>query len=371
MEGFGIGLDPADSLDPVEGQKEILRFIQKNIELEHKGRFREKFPIGLWGETGIGKSEMVEGLAASQGWPLVKKTLAEFQEMGDVLGLPDKVRGTTEYAIPGWAPRSAGPGILLLDDFNRGEIPMLSGCMGLLRDFSTSSWSLPPFWQIVLTGNLDAARYIIAEMDPAMITRVKHLLIRFDARAYVQWATEAGIDERCRDFVLYYPESITGIPTTARTITRFFRAIEDIQDFGSSLERIQKDGIGLISKETSTAFRAFVKDDLPFLVAPEAILCAKNFRPVAKEIERMVVKDGKIRVDRMNVMLNRVFRCLTKGTVDMSAVKAKNLVDFLLLECMPADLRLSFWRDIMDAESPPGLADLLKDPRLAVSLLGV
>ncbi len=75
-----------------------------------------KTPLCIWGTHGIGKTETVESVAQNNGWKWAYVAPAQFEEMGDFLGMP-KVdeHGCTVFAPPEWVPREEGPGILLID----------------------------------------------------------------------------------------------------------------------------------------------------------------------------------------------------------------------------------------------------------------
>ena len=51
-------------------------------------------------------------------------------------------------------------------------------------------------------------------MDDTMLTRMMHLTLVFDPKSWTIWAEAAGIDHRGIDFVLTFPEVVTGIRTT-------------------------------------------------------------------------------------------------------------------------------------------------------------
>jgi MoxR-like ATPase len=114
-------------------------------------------------------------------------------------------------------PREEGPGILLLDDLNRADDPILRGLMQLLQNFEMFSWTLPNKWQIVCTANPEDSDYSVTPMDDAMLTRMLHVSLRFDVRAWAAWALRHGVDSRGVDFVLTYPELVSGQRTTPRS----------------------------------------------------------------------------------------------------------------------------------------------------------
>src|SRR5688572_22919059 len=79
-------------------------------------------PFCIWGTHGIGKTELVRSFAEEAGYPFIYIAPAQFEEMGDLIGMPkiESADGhaTTRFVPPEWVPKHDGPGIFLIDDVN-------------------------------------------------------------------------------------------------------------------------------------------------------------------------------------------------------------------------------------------------------------
>ena len=126
--------------------------LDNNKSLQEKGQ--TPIAIGLEGESGIGKTTLVEEVANKRGMTFCKLSLAQLEEVGDLCGFPMKEvmlqwktsDGVTKtrwwpesmlnqvpqgisvtsqtrmgYAPPAWLPKEENPNgcILLLDDYTR------------------------------------------------------------------------------------------------------------------------------------------------------------------------------------------------------------------------------------------------------------
>ena len=260
--------------------KEITSFLdyamKQNDALAAKGK--RGTPVCIWGKHGIGKTEMVIQFAKKNNWPYVYCAPAQFEEMGDLHGIPeifdpspDDPNSGDEYTVyrpPAWLRDAidnidkSKPGILILDDFNRAGKRILQGCMQLLQMYALYSWSLPPKWQIVLTANPEGGEYTVTEMDDAMITRMMHVTMTFNAKTWAEWAQSDGIDARGIDFVLTYPEVVTGMRTTARSITQFLRQVEPLKNLDDDVQlmNVRIIGNGTLESETVNAFIHFCRN---------------------------------------------------------------------------------------------------------------
>jgi MoxR-like ATPase len=331
-------------------------------------------PICIWGSHGIGKTAVIKDLAKKKGWKFRYCAPAQFEEMGDLHGLPVRldpnpdVQGdeSTVYMPPDWVPKEddKGPGILLLDDLNRADDRILRGLMQLIQEFEMFSWTLPSKWQIVCTANPEGGDYSVTPMDPAMLTRMLHLTMIFDVKSWARWAMNAGVDPRGIAFVLTYPEVITGERTTPRTLTQFFDQIANIDDLKSELELVNVLARSALDDITATTFLAFVNDGVTQLIEPSDILDAIDFKPIAKRISDLSKGEGDAkRVDRLSTICTRLYLHLSSDTYKAESHHAKNLVAFLLLDDLPNDLRFSLHRDLITISEE--IANMLRDPKLA------
>jgi MoxR-like ATPase len=338
------------------------------------GHGKRPTPICIWGSHGIGKTAVVKDLAKKNDWKFRYCAPAQFEEMGDLHGLPVRLDPnpdipgdeSTVYMPPDWVPKQddEGPGILLLDDLNRADDRILRGLMQLIQEFQMFSWTLPRKWQIVCTANPEGGDYSVTPMDPAMLTRMLHITMIFDVRSWARWATNAGVDPRGIAFVLTYPEVVTGERTTPRTLTQFFDQIANINDLKSELELVNVLARSALDDITATTFLAFVNDGVTQLIEPSDILDAKDFEPIATQISDLSKGEGDAkRVDRLSTICTRLYLHLSAEHYKAESHHARNLVTFLLLDDLPNDLRFSLHRDLITISEE--IAQMLRVPKLA------
>ena len=375
LTNFGAELDSDTAISVLE---HVFRTNLNNEDASaakaSDGYGKRPTPICIWGSHGIGKTAVVKDLAKKHGWKFRYCAPAQFEEMGDLHGLPVRldpnpdVQGdeTTVYMPPDWVPKEddEGPGILLLDDLNRADDRILRGLMQLIQEFEMFSWTLPRKWQIVCTANPEGGDYSVTPMDPAMLTRMLHMTMIFDVKSWARWAMNAGVDPRGIAFVLTYPEVITGERTTPRTLTQFFDQIANIDDLKSELELVNVLARSALDDITATTFLAFVNDGVTQLIEPSDILDAKDFKPIAKQISDLSKGEGDAkRVDRLSTICTRLYLHLSAEKYKAESHHAKNLVAFLLLDDLPNDLRFSLHRDLITISEE--IANMLRDPKLA------
>lgn len=332
-----------------------------------------KAPLCIWGSHGLGKTEIVKEYARANSIKFQYVAPAQFEEMGDLHGIPvvneKDGKQVTEFIAPDWVPQEEGPGILLLDDLNRADDRILRGCMQLIQNYELVSWKLPKGWQIIATANPDNMDYSVTTMDNAMITRMVHSTLIFDSKSWAKWAFAKGVDQRGISFVLTYPELINNNLTTPRTLEKLFRLIAPIKDLTADISLTSQLAMGCIDEYSSSAFISFINDDLRLLIEPEDILHAKKFESIKKQIKVLSIgKNGETRLDRLSTVCTRLSLYLTNSDIEFDKTSSENLISFLLLDILPKDLSMSLYKDLIRANNE-SLREVLRNKKLADFLL--
>lgn len=352
---------------------EVQRLLDHALGVMQQHPEERPTPICIWGTHGIGKTELVRDLAKERGYQFVYVAPAQFEEMGDLLGMPQIAQTTTkgevtQFVAPEWVPQQPGPGILLLDDVNRADDRILRGIMQLLQNYETISWAMPQQWLLVLTANPDGGDYSVTTLDDAMLTRMLHITLEFEVKAWARWAEHAKVDERGIHFVLTYPELVTGRRTTPRSLVQFFSAIRSLDNLREHLPLLKLLGDACLDENTTQAFLSFIHFNLDRLPNPEEILDADDFGAVAQRLEKVTQDGDTKRLDVLSVITTRIINYVLQRKEELTAKEFENLKKFILLDLLPNDLRLAFARDLTQSKRP-GLMRLFAVPEIGQLLL--
>jgi hypothetical protein len=348
---FGASIDGKRLVDFLDS------ILESNLQFE-ANTGRRPTPICIWGTHGLGKTEIAMEMAREKQWKVAYCAPAQFEEMGDLHGLPFKIDPDptvvgderTVYLPPEWVPTDPGPGILLLDDINRADDRILRGTMQLLQNFEMFSWSLPPNWQIIATANPDSGDYSVTPMDEAMLTRMIHVTLKFDAKAWAEWALGAGIDARGVNFVLTYPEMVTMKRTTPRTLVQFFGQTKQIPDLKQHIHLVEILAKGCLDQEVADTFITFIEDSLGQLPSPESFLDESNTQTLDSTIGNLMQTTKGLRLDLINTLLYRVVLKLKSENFEPTENAEKVLAHVLLSNQIPVDLRYGFHLDLVKAK---------------------
>lgn len=153
--------------------------------------YRARRPILLEGPTGIGKSQIVTEFAKACGLQVVILDLS-LLEPPDLIGLPVIEGGRTRYASPAELPVS-GRGILMMEELNRAEIPVMQPALQLLSARRLHAYELPPDWICAAAINPEDEDYQVNRLDPALRSRFLQLSVRADRETWLSWAARANV----------------------------------------------------------------------------------------------------------------------------------------------------------------------------------
>jgi hypothetical protein len=351
-----------------------------NREVEKSGS-DERFATCVWGHSGVGKTAKIKQHCKKPvewngkqypGYAVYDVPIAQFEEMGDLHGMPSRhvmvekgedrawvpeevVQGymkddwalvntagvRTMYAPPDWVPAEPGPSILLLDDWNRASVRIIKGIMQLLQNYGMVSWKLPPGCNIVLTGNPDEQEYLVTSIDAAILTRIRSVTLKHDAKEWAVWATAEGLDPRGINYLLQYPEMMVGPErTNPRTLAQFFRDLKHVPDLRGeeNQRRFQMMARSLLDDQTVSSLTVFMERDVEMVIEPEQILAGKDWEFVQKHMEKLMAGREK-RIDVVGVICDRLFAHVVQPTFKPDKKSIENFQKFVTMDAVPEDMR--------------------------------
>lgn len=175
-------------------------------------------PVCLWGEMGVGKTQMVGQYTQRRRHGFRVYHPAHDASRREVLGQAFRDRDTnrTRFAVPEFLPSGAEvaalnpTGVLLIDELNRADTTVLAGLFELIGEgrISQSGYRLPDGWQVVCCANPQSSRYQVQPLDPALVDRMLHLRVGFDPDRWRDWAAREGLEEDVLRFVGRQPEVV-------------------------------------------------------------------------------------------------------------------------------------------------------------------
>lgn len=161
--------------------------------------FQVKRPLFLWGPPGIGKSELVAGIAQELGGLMIDLRLGQM-EPTDIRGIPfyNKDLGKMDWAPPIELPDAELAAqypivVLFLDELNSAPPSVQSAAYQLILNRGIGKYRLPDNVVMVAAGNRESDKGVTYRMPTPLANRFIHQEMKVDFASYQDWAVKNGI----------------------------------------------------------------------------------------------------------------------------------------------------------------------------------
>jgi hypothetical protein len=168
--------------------------------------FETKRPVFLWGPPGIGKSDLIEGIAADMNALVIDLRLGQM-EPTDLRGIPfyNRDTGTMDWAPPVDLPNTELAEkydniVLFLDELTSGAPSVQAAAYQLVLNRKIGNYNLPDNVVIVAAGNRESDKGVTYRMPTPLANRFVHLELKVDFDSWVDWAV---VNKIHRDVVGY------------------------------------------------------------------------------------------------------------------------------------------------------------------------
>lgn len=164
-------------------------------------------PLMLWGQPGLGKSQMVREVCASHGIGFIDVRLTQMEPV-DLRGLPVANGDTVNWLIASTWPRdSQSRGIVLFDELPASDRSLQVAAYELILDRRLGDlYSLPPGWLIVAAGNRIEDQAVSRPMSSALANRFLHVELEADIEAWCRYGLAKGLHPDVIAFLRFKPD---------------------------------------------------------------------------------------------------------------------------------------------------------------------
>ncbi len=219
-----------------------------------------RISVIFWGEAGIGKTTSLIEWAKSKNYRCRIVPVAQLEETGDLLGMPQIQGGRTRFVTPEYLPTEEAEGILVFDDFNRANRLILQALLHIIQFYEIIGYSVPRGWTIVLTGNEATGGYMVEEVDTALLTRVLNLKIEFDPWDWIKWGLSKGFSLELMGFAILKPEVISReAPPRAWSIFLSLLSSNPELIENRDFSEIRKLGTSIVGDENAAVFTSYLR----------------------------------------------------------------------------------------------------------------
>lgn len=243
---------------------------------------RNKEPAFLWGEPGVGKSDMVRQLARQLGGLTTPLPIIDFRAIlrdpVDLRGLPaiDLENNVARWLPPSDLPheiRHGKEGILFLDELNAAPGSVQAACFGLVLDRVIGEYELPDGWDIIAAGNPQGNGSAGQRMLKPLANRFAHVFVEHSVESTVLHGLKTGkIDPMILGFLKFRGAEFlhntnTEEPAfpTPRSWEKFSKVYNDLKKMGQDQDYTLDAAEGMVGKKAAAELTGFLRtfNDLP------------------------------------------------------------------------------------------------------------
>lgn len=164
----------------------------------------QQVPLHIWGPPGVGKSQIVAGVARELGYEFLDVRASQLDPV-DWRGIPHVDAGETTWATPRFLPKQ-GRGVLFLDELTSAPQMTQVACYQLVLDRRLGEYKLAPEWVVIAAGNRAADRGVHFAMPRPLRNRFVHLDLDTDLQEWCLWAIQAQIRPEIVAFLRFKPD---------------------------------------------------------------------------------------------------------------------------------------------------------------------
>ena len=204
------------------------------IAIEHS--IKRHRPLFIWGQPGIGKSELVAEVARSQGRPLIDIRLP-LMEPTDIRGIPYLAEVKTydkegnllrdEFNIPvtdkefRWSTPSdlptdeASRALVFFDEMSAAPPSVQAATYQIILNRRIGSYMLPKEAEIIAAGNRVKDKGVAYNMPMPLANRFTHLTLEADVDDWKSWAVRNRIHKDVVGYISFQPGDLNGFNTNS------------------------------------------------------------------------------------------------------------------------------------------------------------
>ena len=231
--------------------------------------FQVKRPLFLWGPPGIGKSELVEGIANDLNGLMIDLRLGQM-EPTDIRGIPfyNKDIGKMDWAPPVELPDEETAAqypivVLFLDELNSAAPSVQSAAYQLILNRRIGKYKLPDNVVMVAAGNRESDKGVTYRMPTPLANRFIHQEMKVDFASWQEWAVNNRIHKDVvgylsfakQDLYDFDAKSASRAFATPRSWTFVSQLLDDASDDDTTMNLIA----GTVGEGLAVKFMAHKK----------------------------------------------------------------------------------------------------------------
>jgi len=236
----------------------------------------------LWGVAGLGKTTVVQDVAADLDIDCEIVILSQY-DAGELAGFPILQDGKMHRARPAYLPED-GEGILFLDELPQAPVANQNVAAQLVNERRVGEHKLGEGWSIVCAGNDMSHRAGTNAMPTHLKDRLLHLEVEANLDDSLEYMTAKGVLPEVTGFLRFKPDQLSKFDKDAKACPspRSWHKVSNILKWGLEPIAEREALVGQVGEGAANDFMAFLRvyRELP---DPEAPLKDPDNAPIPND----------------------------------------------------------------------------------------
>lgn len=169
-------------------------------------------PVMIWGQPGIGKSQIIRQVGKATNRPVIDIRLL-LKDPTEIGGLPyfDPQSNEMCYARPSELPDADGKfanAIILMDELSSAPMSVQAAALGLVLERRINDYVLPEQVMMVAAGNRAGDGSVHNSMPQPLRNRFHHVNLVHNTDDWLDWAKTAGLEPEVQSFIKGSPDKL-------------------------------------------------------------------------------------------------------------------------------------------------------------------
>lgn len=321
-------------------------------------------PLFIWGNHGIGKTEIIKQIAKEKNMECVILNMANIP-IEDATGypVPDKDRRIMDYFPPNWfKTRKTEPVLYFCDEINRAPKYVLQGLFNFINEGRIHENTIKENDVVIVAGNPDSQDYDVTGFDDkAWLSRFAHLFVAPTTDEFLAYLTNTKANSVIINTVKLHSDILSKPIECNIESTPNNRALERISKFIDSVSKEKFEEIGYL------VMCAMVGTNFATLIHQE---WKKSFDiPEIPVLLKMKVEDypfNKENLDKFNIINTKLVKWVNgkwkKNSLNLTDAEKEGVKRYMLF--MPKDYQMTVVNEIYQSDNSKGFefASIMDEP---------
>lgn len=269
-----------------------------NDSLYQQATGKPTTPVMIWGQPGIGKSQIIRQVGKNTNRPVIDIRLL-LKDPADIGGLPyfDPDSKEMRYARPAEFPQVGDileNAIILMDELSSAPQTVQAAALGLVLERQVNDYKLPDTVMMVAAGNRSTDGTVHSSMPQPLRNRFHHVNLTLSSDDWLEWAMKSNVAVEVQSFIKSSPEKLNQFDPKSKAVYAYAtpRSWEFVSEEIVKFNYLKSQGVELNDTDLHRRIASLVGEDMRAMF--KAHFDEANKLPDPYKVVHGKIKEAKI-----------------------------------------------------------------------------